>query len=162
MAAVRGSGRPLLAGVHALRQRQAISHMLCQVCGEPTVAVRRDERQLFLMRDTAGQPIGEGETTHMPPLHEACALEAVRDCPHLRQNYVAALVEYAPAWGVAGIVYDPDTLQPLPAKDGEELTYVADDDLRLRWTQAAREVVSLHGCTPVDLTDLAPEGGGAG
>jgi hypothetical protein len=91
-------------------------------------------------------------------------VEAVRDCPHLGR-YVAALVEYPCAWGVAGIVHDPDTLQPLPGRDGEHLTYVRDDDPRLRWTQAAREIVSLHGCTPVDLTNLtnlAPVVGSAG
>ncbi len=40
--------------------------MLCQVCGMNTCD-RSDERHLFLMRDTQGQPIREGETTHMPP-----------------------------------------------------------------------------------------------
>jgi hypothetical protein len=162
MAAVRGVGKPLLAKVHALRQRQAMNHMLCQVCGMPTLGrgnerhrrSRGNERHLFLMRDTDGRPIREGEQTAMPPIHEACASEAMRDCPHLREGCVAALVEYAPAWGVAGIVHDPKTLQPLPPEDGE-LTFVAYRDPRIRWTLAARDVVALQGCIAIDLDDLA-------
>jgi hypothetical protein len=153
MSAVRGSGRPLLAKVHALRQRQAMSYMLCQVCGRSTFG-HDDNRHLFLMRDAEGRPIREGEQTAVPPIHEACAVEAVRDCPHLGDGHVAALVEYAPTWGVAGIVHDLKTLQPLPAEEGKELTFVGNDDPRIRWTLAARDVVSLHGCTAVDLDEL--------
>ncbi|MGW3627810.1 hypothetical protein [Streptomyces sp. NPDC000880] len=154
--ATRGIGRPLLAGVHALRQRQAMSHMLCQVCGETTFG-RSDGRHLFLVRAANGQPIAEGEKTTTPPVHESCAAEAVRDCPHLRKGHTASLVEFAPAWGVAGIVYDPKTLKPLPGDDNDGLTFVAYDDPRIRWTLAAREVVALQDCTVVDLDDLAAQ-----
>ncbi|BFO23010.1 hypothetical protein SHKM778_93980 (plasmid) [Streptomyces sp. KM77-8] len=57
--------------------------------------------------------------------------------------------------GVAGIVYDPRTLRPVPTKSSNGLTDVAFEDPALRWTLAARDVVTLHGCTPVDLADLA-------
>ncbi|ATW51123.1 hypothetical protein [Streptomyces peucetius] len=56
--------------------------------------------------------------------------------------------------GVAGIVYDPRTLQPLPGELGD-LTFVSYSDPRLRWTLAARSLISLHGCTTVDLEELA-------
>lgn len=56
--AVRGVGQPLLARVHALRQRQAMNRMLCQVCGRSTVG-RHDERHLFLVRAATGQPVGK-------------------------------------------------------------------------------------------------------
>lgn len=93
-----GVGQPQLAGVHALRQRQAMNHMLCQVCGEPTFG-RTDERHLYLVRSQDGRPIREGERTTTPPVHEACAVTAVRHCPHLRNGYTAALVGYSPTWG---------------------------------------------------------------
>ncbi|MCX4826057.1 hypothetical protein OG883_41025 [Streptomyces sp. NBC_01142] len=153
MAATRGVGTPKLAGMHALRQRHAMSHMLCQVCGGSTFG-RPDGRHLFLVRAADGQPISEGEKTVTPPVHEACAREAVRDCPHLRKSFTAALVEFSPSWGVAGIVHDPRTLQPLPAEQGD-LTFVAYDDPHLRWTLAARTVVTLQGCTTLDLEELA-------
>ncbi|MGP3950926.1 hypothetical protein [Streptomyces sp. 7N604] len=152
--AVRGIGRARLAGVHALRQRQCMTHMLCQVCGESTFG-RPDERHLFLVR--GDQPIAEGEKTATPPVHESCAAESVRDCPHMRKGAVTSLVEYAPSWGVAGIVYDPQTLQPLPCDNDDGLEFVAYGDPRIRWTLAAREVVTLHGCTTVNLNDLAAQ-----
>ncbi|TQK42314.1 hypothetical protein FBY35_3693 [Streptomyces sp. SLBN-118] len=123
--------------------------MACSTLGRGT------ERHLFLMRDTDGRPIREGEQTAMPPIHETCASEAMRDCPHLREGCVAALVEYAPAWGVADIVHEPKTPQPLPPEDGAELTFVAYRDPRIRWTLAARDVVVLQGCAAVDLDNLA-------
>ncbi|MFD5385543.1 hypothetical protein ACFWMG_11385 [Streptomyces sp. NPDC127074] len=64
------------------------------------------------------------------------------------------LVEYAALWGVAGVVYEPETLRPVPSEHGERFTLVAYDDPRLPWTLACREVVTLHGCTAVDFEDL--------
>jgi hypothetical protein len=156
MPAVRGIGQPKLAGVHGLRQRQAMAHLLCQVCGETTLG-RPDERHLFLVRAPHGEPLSEGEKTASPPVHEACADEAARDCPHLRKGHTAALVEHAPLWGVAGIEYDPKTLEPLPGDEDstDGLTYVSYCDPRIRWTLAARQVVTLHGCTAVALDDPA-------
>lgn len=149
----RGEGTPNLAGVHPLRQRQCMTFLLCQVCGGPTVGSRRDERHLFVMRAANG--LAEGARTHLPPVHEACAVEAVRDCPHLRKGYCAALVKHTPAWGIAGVEYDPGTLQALAPAAGEELAYVAyDDEPRIRWVLAAREVISLHGVTTVDINSL--------
>jgi hypothetical protein len=51
-------------------------------------------------------------------------------------------------WGVTGIIHDPTTFRPLPPRKGKELRLVVYDDPLLRWTLAAREVVTLHGCTP--------------
>ncbi|MFF3327064.1 hypothetical protein [Streptomyces sp. NPDC002889] len=63
-------------------------------------------------------------------------------------------MEFAPAWGVAGIVYDPKTFRPLPCDNDDGLTYVAYDDPRIRWTLAVGDAVVLQGCTTVDLDDL--------
>lgn len=76
--AVRGTGEPKLAGVHPLRQRQVLVHMLCQVCGGSTFGRREDERHLFLRAAKDGRPIEEGERTTTPPVCEPCATESVR------------------------------------------------------------------------------------
>ncbi len=149
-----GVGGPLLGRMHALRQRQAMTHMLCQGCGQPTVGGRADQRHLFLLTSATGQPISEGEKTATPPSCAGCALEAVREGPPARRRYVAVLVEHALVWGVAGIVYSPDTLAPVPRDNGNEFALVEYDDPRLPWTLACREVVSLHGCTALDLKNL--------
>ena len=153
MPAVRGVGYPRLAKVHALRQRQAMAHMLCQVCGRSTFG-REGGKHLFLMAERGGRPISEGERTAVPPIHEPCAVESLRHCPHLRDGAVAAWVKDALPWGVAGIEYDPLTLAPLPPARKGELTFVPYESQRLHWTIAARDVVSLHHCTPVDVNHL--------
>ncbi|MFJ3309675.1 hypothetical protein ACIPSA_43065 [Streptomyces sp. NPDC086549] len=153
MPAVRGVGEPRLAGVHALRQRQAMTHLLCQVCGTSTYP-RQDERHLFLMGERNGRPIVEGERTAVPPVHEECAAEALRDCPHLRCGAVAARVAYPSPWGVAGILHHPRTLAALPAPTNEDLDFVPHGHPDLRWIIAARDVVTLHGCTPVSLDEI--------
>lgn len=78
----RGKGRALLQEVHALRQRQCMTRLLCQVCATDCVEAT-GERQLFLMRDT-GRPITEGERTTSPPVCPSCVPPSVQDCPHLR------------------------------------------------------------------------------
>lgn len=157
MPAVRGAGEPRLARVHALRQRQAMHHMLCLVCGTSTFG-RKDGRHLFLLGERRNRPIAEGEITAVPPLHEECATESLRDCPHLGRGAVAAWVKNPLPWGVAGIVHDPRTLAPIPARKGEELTFLSFGSSQLPWTIAARDVISLNGCTPVALDELLPNG----
>ncbi|MEU2725713.1 hypothetical protein [Streptomyces smyrnaeus] len=137
--------------MHALRQRQCMLHLRCQICGEETFG-RSDERYLWLV--AGSEPLQEGEESWSPPVHESCAAEAVRYCPHLRKSHVAALVDAPMFWGVAGLVYDPETLEPLPGEDDDGLTHVSFADPQLRWTVAARVIVTLHGCTPVALDDL--------
>ncbi|MFJ8388567.1 hypothetical protein ACIQ9Q_29400 [Streptomyces sp. NPDC094438] len=161
----RGAGRPDLAGVHPLRQRQAMSHMLCQVCGKSTyddpAYERWGERHLVLMRAADGRPISEGERTATPPVCEPCAVESVRACPHLRKGYTAALVKRAQPWGVAGVLYHPETLKPIlpkPKDSKDGLTEVSFDQPSIRWVLAARDVATLHGCTTVDLERLAAQG----
>lgn len=150
-----GRGRPHFAGIHSRRQRRCLQYMLCQVCGVSTFA-RADGRHLFLLRSHGEQPIAEGERTTAGPVCVPCAVQSVTYCPHLRGSYAAALVSYCPTWGVAGVVYDPDTLQPLlPAGPDEGLELVGHDDPRISWTLAARYVVSLHECEAVDLAELA-------
>ncbi|WP_094212045.1 hypothetical protein [Streptomyces sp. 2R] len=156
-AVARGSGTPFLAGVHPLRQRQAMSHMLCQVCGQSTFdsAFRQwGERHLFVARAPKSKPLGEGEVTTTPPICLPCARESVGACPHLRKGWAAALVELAQPWGVAGIRYDEKTLRTLPLpRTGLHLAQLG--HLEERWTLASRDVVTLHGVIPIDLGAVA-------
>ncbi|MFF7452191.1 MULTISPECIES: hypothetical protein [unclassified Streptomyces] len=153
MGAVRGVGTPILAGVNSHRQRQAMDRQLCQVCGSTTYD-STDERHLFLMAEREGSPIAEGEQTASPPIHEVCAAEALRDCPHLRKGAVAAWVKRPLPWGVAGMLHDPATLAPRPSNERRGLTFVPYTSLKLLWMVAHLDVVSLHGCTSVSLDEL--------
>jgi hypothetical protein len=42
-----------------------------------------------------------------------CARTALLHCPPLRRGAVAARVRYPIPWGVSGVAYHLDTLQPL-------------------------------------------------
>ncbi|MEU3434038.1 hypothetical protein [Streptomyces sp. NPDC006863] len=153
----RGRGTPDLGGMHSLRQRQAVTHMLCGVCGASTFDAdfaRWGERHLYVARAAQRRPIAEGERTVMAPVCRPCAVESVTGCPHLRKGWTAALVSYAQGWGVAGLTLDPRTLEPLPLPE-KQLHMVATDDLAVRWTIAMQMVTTLHRVTPVELSDLA-------
>lgn len=60
---------------------------------------------------------------------------------------------WAPSWGVAGAVIHPETLDLIsdPA-DLVEVPY--EDERRLRWVHASREVVALHEVEPITLDRL--------
>ncbi|MBK3625903.1 hypothetical protein JHN59_13830 [Streptomyces sp. MBT49] len=157
-AATPGYGRPALPDMHPLRQRQAMAHMLCQVCGR-SVLGRPDGRFLVVMNSRLG-PISDGEVTAVPPLHTGCAQRAIAQCPHLRGRWTAALVSAMPLWGVAGVIIDPHTLAPLPGpdEDGGGLHQVPyTDTAGLRWVIAARLLVSLEGVELVDVKRLTRE-----
>ncbi|MFF3257802.1 hypothetical protein ACFYWO_01345 [Streptomyces sp. NPDC002932] len=160
-----GKGEALLDGVHPLRQRQAMAHSLCQVCGHGTLDALWEfwgERQLVVMRSLkAGDVIDEGEITTSPTIHLGCALESVSACKHLLKGWTAALVKYAVPWGVAGILHDRRTLQPL-LEQGQELTYRPFGHADYSWIKAARKVMRLEGVTAVDLRELAAEAEAAG
>ncbi|WP_433860325.1 hypothetical protein [Streptomyces kronopolitis] len=150
----RGKGRARLDTVHAMRQRRAILHSLCQMCRASAV-LQGHNRALYLLPAAHG-PIGEGSITAAPPVCSQCAPRAVEYCPRLRQGWTAVWAEYAPIWGVAGAIYDPRTLHPLPHPDGQKLTPIEYGEPRIRWTLAHRQVIQLHGVTPVhDLYNLA-------
>ncbi|MFJ2604728.1 hypothetical protein ACIO13_07005 [Streptomyces sp. NPDC087425] len=155
MPAVPGVGEPRWDTVHALRQRQTMTRSRCQVCGGGVLDARADQRLLFLFGASADRhPIGDGERTSSPPLHATCAQLAVQHCPFLRRGWVAALVGYTVDWGVAGTVYDPETLTPLTGRV-DEVRYFS-DPVALRWVLAARLIVTLHEIDPVtDLDALA-------
>ncbi|MFF0066911.1 hypothetical protein ACFYRC_36460 [Streptomyces sp. NPDC005279] len=77
----QGRVRPDFARVNSLRQKRAMRFSLCQVCGG--AATRADGRALHLMG--AATLITEGETTAAHPVHPACAVESIENCPFLRR-----------------------------------------------------------------------------
>jgi hypothetical protein len=146
-----GKGRAEFGLVHALRQRNAMMRSLCQVCGTSLLDAGQ-ERHLFLVKGV-GRPIAEGERTSAPPVCERCAPIAARDCPHLRAGHAAAWVQRSMAWGVAGTVYDLDTLRPVEGMDLVDVPYTSPV---IRQVLAHRLVETLHGCTAVDLDAIRP------
>ncbi|MFI8531043.1 hypothetical protein ACIGMX_12420 [Streptomyces aquilus] len=150
------TGVPDFAMMHALRQRTALLRGLCQLCGG--AIGDSPEGVLFLLGPADGRPIGEGERTMAPPVHRFCARTAVRACPPLRRHgHTAALVSHTLPWGVQGLLYSPDTLEPIPS-DSHGLHFVPyTDAASLRWVIAIRYLVTLHGVRPVDLADLPDE-----
>ncbi|MFF8431081.1 hypothetical protein ACF07Y_39295 [Streptomyces sp. NPDC016566] len=149
-----GRGEPDFRHINSLRQKRAMRYDLCGVCGETVFGIREDERTLHLLGGDS--PITEGETTTAPPVHPACAVDSVETCPPLRRGFAAALVEYTTLWGVAGVVFEPVTLAPLPCPGSRpgELEHVHVGGKRIRWTLANFTVHSLHGVTPVSLDEL--------
>ncbi|MFK0279527.1 hypothetical protein ACIQVL_03500 [Streptomyces sp. NPDC090499] len=144
-----GRGKPEFLLANPLRQRRAMEHSLCQVCSRPTIGTRADGRTLFLLG--GARPITEGETTTAPPVHQTCARLAVEHCPPLGRGFAVALVERATLYGIAGVIYDPETLAPLPRTEARpgELAHVDIASAASRWTLASFTVVSLHGVTAV-------------
>ncbi|MFF0386900.1 hypothetical protein [Streptomyces sp. NPDC004286] len=148
-----GRGHPVFIDMNGPRQRRAIRHMLCQICGRPDLMRLAGGRSLYVLGSSA--PITEGETTTAPSVHPACALKAIEHCPPLRRDHAAALVKFSPVWGVAGVVYDPATLAPRsPVPDPSRLPHVREDSPDIPWTLAAFTVISLHGITPVSPTEI--------
>ncbi|WP_328736570.1 hypothetical protein [Streptomyces bobili] len=157
----QGRGRPDFNRINVHRLKRAVRYSLCQVCGDTALGWRADdERALHLVG--AATPIAEGETTAAPPVHPLCAVEAIENCPPLGRGHAAALVEYSPLWGVAGVVHDPVTLAPLPSPGSRpgDLQHVHVGDKEIRWTLANFTVVSLHGVkavSPEELRAMAAE-----
>ncbi|MGW2840585.1 hypothetical protein ACWCWD_22680 [Streptomyces sp. NPDC001493] len=144
----RGIGSPELAGIHSPRQRKTMATLSCQICGTDTDEdfTAFGERYLFLSSRTT--PLTEGARTASPPVHRACALEALADCPRLRAGAHLALVKAPFPWGVVGLVHHATTGAPIAERSVEY------GDERLRHTIALRTVVALHGCSPITAHDL--------
>lgn len=161
----RGRGEPLLAGVHPRRQPQAMSHLLCQVCGSGTFdRLWRlwGERHLFIVRARPGVVVAEGEITDTPPVCLRCAMESIGACPRLRQGWAAALVANVQPWGAAGVLHDPETLAARPEEVPGKMNERPFEHPDYHWLRAGRSVVQLEDVTPVDLRDLVAEAAAAG
>ncbi|MGC4950929.1 hypothetical protein ACLQ2N_32655 [Streptomyces sp. DT224] len=148
----RGRGYANPAGVHPQRQREVMDRLGCQVCGADTGREAADlwnGRRLFLVAE--GTPLHDGAETASPPVHRACAIEALTEeigCKHLRGAPALALAEQVTPWGVHGLVHDPVTREPCGR---HALPY---DHHLIRATIAFRVIVRLHACTPITPDEL--------
>jgi hypothetical protein len=149
-----GSGRPVFEAMHSVRQREALLHRLCQVCGEP--AERNEQGWLFLSQYTRltremGDAADQGFTSK-PPICPPCARLAVELCPHLTDPVVIRSANPR-VWGVSGGFYIPNhDAKAIPYPADENLPYRQRPDLE-KWFLASQLVVHLTKCTPATLGD---------
>lgn len=154
-ASLPGRGRPEFGKVHTLRQRRAMTRLLCQVCGEPTDR-DADGGVLWLWKDHRGDwpDWPEGMLSTEPPVCVPCVGQAVRLCPALRHGAVAMRVGDCPVVGVYGTYYRPGPRGPVP----ERLTNVKYSNPLIGWVQADHLIRQLWDCTLVELDELAGVG----
>lgn len=139
-----GVGAPQYSKVHPRRQRRAMRHLLCQVCGGPA---DQDERGTLWLVGEAEKQWPGAETTGQPPVCLRCAGPASHACPHLRGRTLALRVRHAPIVGARGIFYHHwhgHLLNAGPAT----LPY---SDPQIHWLHAYQLMRELHDCTVVDL-----------
>ncbi|MGW1752374.1 hypothetical protein ACWCRD_43630 [Streptomyces sp. NPDC002092] len=99
-------GMPLFGKIHSVRQRHAMLHLLCQICGqEPD---ENTDGVLWLLPTVPGQlpeDDGSGITTTYPPVCRSCARLAIRQCPPLRRAHAMLRVRDVQVHGVSGAVF---------------------------------------------------------
>jgi hypothetical protein len=146
-----GRGRPEFGRVHTMRQRRAMTRLLCQVCGEP--ADRDAGGVLWLWKDHRDHWPGwpNGMLVTEPPVCVPCVGLAVRLCPALRHGAVAMRVRRFPVVGVYGTRYRRGSHGPTAVN----LANVSYDDPAVRWVQADHLVRELSDCSIVELDELA-------
>jgi hypothetical protein len=156
MAQHRGEGRPVFGKVHPLRQRRAMTRLLCQVCAGP--ADRTEDGVLFLLKDHRqdwpGWPNRMGVAE--PPVCWSCVRLSTRVCPALRQGAVLVRAGWCEVAGVNGVLYSSD---PTPRPVGQ--VSVAFDNPAIRWIKAAYLIRELLDCTLIEL-DRADQAGEVG
>lgn len=145
----RRTGRPEYGSVHPARQRVAMQHLLCQVCGN---AAEQDARGvLWLIEDNRADWSGwpEGLLTTHPPVCLPCAVEAAQSCPHLIERSIAVRVRGSEVCAVHGRLWLPSAFGvPVRGASKGVVTYGTP---AARWVLAGQLVRSLHDCTVVDL-----------
>ncbi|GGP46416.1 hypothetical protein [Saccharothrix coeruleofusca] len=137
-------GKPEFGVVHAARQRHAMSHLLCQVCGNP--ADTDEGGTLWLLQDHradwSGWPVGMACTE--PPVCEECTALAARSCPALRRGHVLLRVRSAPLVGVRGTLWGRSPLGVPRAVDTITTTF---EDPLIPWVLAFYLVRQLRQAT---------------
>ena len=142
----QGRGRPEFGRVHPARQRQAVTRLLCQVCGG--AADRTAGGVLWLLGEDPADPGSWPDpllTLH-PPVCASCAVRAVRACPHLRgqDKHAVLRVSAFELAGVRGALY-------LPSLPGPVVAGVGFDDPRIAWVKAGQLIVRLREFTVTRL-----------
>jgi hypothetical protein len=144
-----GVGRPEFGKVHALRQRQSMRELLCQMCGEPVARQRTGVLWLLSREEYDPRRAPSQIETVNPPVCLPCARSSVSACPHLRKGYVALRARSFEVVGVFGARYRPGPHGPqlegaLRAEYGRP---------EIQWTRASKLVMRLRRYALVDLAD---------
>lgn len=145
-----GKGKPEFGRVHPVRQRRAMSELLCQVCAGP--ADRTSDGVLWLLRDHREDwpRWPEGMASVEPPICAPCVAMSLRRCPALQRGAVAVRVRTFAVAGVWGALYRPATFAPVPIK-AAHLAYGAPET---RWMVAVALIRELQGCSLVPFDEL--------
>lgn len=148
-----GVGKPDFRVMHPGRQRRAMLHRLCQVCGGPASHTSRG--WLFLTQRPESTELSaawpEGALSAKPPVCESCAHLAVRYCPHLTDP-VLLRVRKPRVWGVFGGFL-------MPTGSGRLASFPADDCLSYGhpaacWFLASQLLVELTRCAEASVPCL--------
>jgi hypothetical protein len=142
-----GVGRPDFGKVHALRQRDAMRDLLCQMCGHPVSASRGGVLWLLSREEYDPDRAPSRIETVNPPVCLPCAHLSVTACPHLRKGYVALRVRSFEVAGVFGARY-------WPGPRGVEIAgtlNAAYGRPEVQWTRASRLVMRLRRFAPVGI-----------
>lgn len=137
------TGRPEWKLVNTLRQRRAMLHSLCQVCGQPATDPGTARTWWLLADDPSDTDQGDGYT-NAPPTCRACIPQAVVSCPRLRRSAAAYTVTGHEPYGVLA-----DVFTPRPDGGCERVDHNVEIPLeaftRLETALAAQMLVVLHG-----------------
>ncbi|TXH35248.1 MAG: hypothetical protein E6Q98_15765 [Rhodospirillaceae bacterium] len=79
-----GDGRPLFAKPHSCRQRKAMFHRLCDICGRTLHAHTLVSMSQESPREVPG--LGFFPLAVEPMVHRHCGAEALRHCPSLKRQ----------------------------------------------------------------------------
>lgn len=143
-----GKGKPQFGHVHALRQRNAMERLLCQVCGGQ--ADRNVNGMLWLLGedpDTFEADDDGGVVTSHPPVCLPCAHTSIGACPHLRREFTALRVRSFERAGVRGALYQPAKPHPVAV----DVVGIAFDDPLIHWVRAGQLLLRLTDFQPVNL-----------
>jgi len=98
------TGQPEWRLVNTLRQRRAMLHNLCQVCGRPATDPATGRVWWVLADNPSDTSSGDGYT-NAPPTCQACIPEAIATCPRLRRGAAVYTVAGSEPYGVLADVY---------------------------------------------------------
>jgi hypothetical protein len=144
-----GKGRPELGMVHALRQRNAMEQLLCQVCAQP--ADRNNDGILWLLSEELDNADEDIVTPH-PPVCLPCAHASISACPHLRREFTAVRVRACEGAGVRGALYEPADPHPVPV----DAIAVAFGNPLINWVRAGQLLLRLTKYRCIELPEDIP------
>ncbi|MFS8103704.1 hypothetical protein LFM09_41940 [Lentzea alba] len=147
----RNEGKPEFGRVHPIRQRRAMSELLCQVCAGP--ADQTPDGVLWLLRDHREDwpRWPEGMACVEPPICSRCVAISLRRCPALQRGAVVVRVRSFAVAGVWGTLYRPGTFAPTRV----QAAHLAYDDPQTRWMVAVALIRELRGCSFVPFEELS-------